>query len=87
MTIDINLTSTGPWNIVSLGRGIVTEHGHNDSSIPSLINNVLHIASIGEVYVAARTGILIFGLVEDDGPAVCNLGIGNSGRDVGDVAG
>lgn len=85
MAVDIDGTYARSRRIVSTGIGIIVDQRHDDTSIASLVLDVLHVAPVGEVHTTASTGVFILGLVEDDRSAVGNLGFGNSLRDVGHV--
>lgn len=86
MTVDIHLTFPRPRGIVSTSRCVVAEHRYDDASLASLVNNILEVVRVRELFAVDGPSVLVLGLVEDDGSAVGNLGFGNRGGNVGNVA-
>ena len=71
---------------MTIGAGIIVDHRHNDASLPSLIDHILHILAIWVLHAAAPLGILILGLIQDDWSAICDLSCSNGARNIVNVA-
>ena len=86
MTVDIDLAFTSPRGIVATSGRVVAEHRYHDASLASLVNDILEIVRVRELFAVNGPSVLVLRLVDDDGSAVCNLRFGNSGGNVGNVA-
>lgn len=86
VTVDINRALAGPWGIVSIRRSIIAYQRNDNSGIVSLIDHVLEVVWVREIYTAASSSILVFRLVEYHRAAICYLSVGNGARNIGDVA-
>jgi hypothetical protein len=67
------------------GVSIVGDHRHDDPGIASLINDILHVIGVWEGH-AFTAGVLVLGLVQNDGAAVGDLMLGDNLADIGDIA-
>jgi hypothetical protein len=87
MTVDINRSLASARCIVATSPGIIANQRHDDTSIACLVLDILHVDCIWEAIVStAGTAVLIFGLIENDRTAFCDLAFGNCCSDIGDVA-
>jgi hypothetical protein len=87
MAVDIHGPFAGAGSIVAARRGIVADKRDNNSGIVSLVFDVLHISTIGEVVdTTAGTAILVFGLEENNRPSIRDLGLGNCSTNICHVA-
>lgn len=86
MTIDVNFSLARPRGIVSSSPGIVVDQWYNNTGVPSLVDDILHVVPVGESSVTARTAVLILRLIKDDRTPVCDLAFGNSSSNIGNVA-
>lgn len=85
ISVDVDSAYACSGCIVSVRMGIIVDQRHNNTSIASLVLDILHIVTIGEIHSAASTGVFVLGLVEDDRTAVGDLVFGDGLRDVSDV--
>lgn len=86
MTVDIDLAFPSPRGIVPTSGRVVAEHRYHNASLASLVNDILEIVRVRELFAVNGPRVLVLRLVDDDGSAVCNLRLGNSGGNVGNVA-
>lgn len=86
MAVDIYGAFASPGGIVAASPGIVANKRNDNAGIASLVFDVLHVGTIGEVVNANSTAVLILGLEEDDGSTICDLTLGNCGTDIFHVA-
>jgi hypothetical protein len=79
VAVDVYGSFAGPRGIVTASPGIVANKRNNDTGIASLVLDVLHVGTIGEVILqaAAGTTVFILGLEEDDRSSIGNLGLGD----------
>lgn len=93
MSIDINssLGSSRSWGvgsrgICSFGRSVIADHGHNNTSILSLIDNILNVIGIRRVPSTAESRVFVLWLVEDYRAAIGNLGLRNGSSNMRNIA-
>lgn len=72
MPIDIDW-GVCSWSVDSTGPSHVVNERNNDSKISELFHQAIHVVRVWEGDVVQPCGILIFGLEEDDGSAICDL--------------
>lgn len=86
MAVDIDCSLPSSRSIVPGSRGIVIDQWNDDAGVTSLVFNILHVHWIRELDTAAATGVLIFGLIQDDRTAISDLVFGNCCSNVRNVA-
>lgn len=87
MAIDVQFPLASSRSIVSAVPGVVANKRHHDSSIASLVRDILHVRSVWEVVnPTAGSTILVLGLVEDNRSSIRNLALGDGCGNIGNVA-
>lgn len=87
MSIDIDSSRTCTRGIVAMGMIIIINEGNDDTSITSLVLDILHIHPIWErCHTTTRTRVLVFRLVENYWTTIGDLGFGDSRSNMGHVA-
>jgi len=86
MTVNISCSLARAWGIMSVRGSIIADHGHNNASIASLVNHILKVVGIRELFATAAICVFVFWLIEDDWPTIRDLRFGNGSTNCGDVA-
>lgn len=85
MSIDVDCARTRSWSVGAVRTGIIADDRDDHSSIPHLVNDILHVIAIGAVQATAKVRVLIFRLIQDDRTSIRDLGVGNGSSDIGHV--
>ena len=82
--IYVHGTNTTPWFVVPERSSIVTDERNFDTGIACLSLHSFHVLAVGEDDRIAP-GVLILWLVQDDGPSIRDLCLGNDAANMRDI--
>lgn len=91
INVSFSLGSSSSWcvgsrSICSFRRSIIADHRHNNTCIPSLIDNILKVIGIRRFPATAEFRVFVLWLVENYRAAIGNLSLRDSGSDMCNIA-